>query len=114
MKDSTDRAKSLELVDQAMKLQLSGGGDLSEVEKCLRRALDLDPDSLAALREAAHFYDTVLPDHDKAHEYAIMCRDRAAQIVAEMEQILRGKRSEEDTQGKTLASRHIGGIIGPY
>lgn len=114
MKDSTDRVKSVELVDQAVRLQLSKDSNSSEIEKCLKMALDLDPKSLEALRQAALFYDTVSPDQEKARKYAIACRDRAAQIVSEMEQIVREKRSQGGTRGKQPASRHIGGIIGPY
>lgn len=115
VQDSTDRVQSFKMVDQALRLQLAeDGGDLSEVEKCLRMALDLDPGSLEALHEAARFYDSVSPNREKACEYAVACRDRAAQIVSEMEQIIGNKRALHKSRSKAPASRNIGGIIGPY
>lgn len=114
VKDSTDRVKSFELVDQAVKLQLSKDSDLSKIEECLKTALELDPGSLEALKQAALFYNAVSPHHQKARRYAIACRDHAAQIVFEMEQIVREKRPQEGARTKQPASGHIGGIIGPY
>lgn len=113
MKDSTDRVKSFELLEQAVKLQLSKDRDPSKIEKYLTMALDLNPGNLEALRQAALFYDAVSPDREKAQQYAIACRDRAAKIIGEMEPIAKGKRSQEEAR-KQPASRHIGGIIGPY
>ena len=113
MKDVTERVKSFELIDQVAKVQISEDSDLSKIEKCLMTALDLDPDSLEALRQAALFYNAVSPDREKARKYAITCRDRAAQIVLEMERIARETQSA-GASGKQPASRHIGGIIGPY
>ena len=112
MTDSSDRVKAFELVEAA-KLQRSKDRDLSKIEECLKRALDLDADSLEALEQAALFYDSVSPDREKAQKYATACRNRAAQIVSEMEQIVREKQPQEGG-GKQPASRHIGGIIGPY
>lgn len=115
VKNSTNRVQSLKLVAEAVTLQLAeNDSDPSEVEKCLTMALDLDPGSLEALQEAARFYDSVSPDREKARKYAATCRDRAAEIIFEMEQILGRNRSGHETDSKLPASRHIGGIIGPY
>ena len=63
-------------------------GDLAEAESCLLKALDLDPTSIEALQEAAHFYDAVAPDAAKAMKYASRFRKQAEQVAAEMDEIL--------------------------
>ena len=60
------RIEAFSLVDQAIRLQLEERGELSEVESCLTRALELDPHNIEALEEAAHFYDAVVPAPQKA------------------------------------------------
>ena len=46
---------------------------LDEAEKCILKALDLDPDHLEAPEEAAHFYDAVVSDRNRA----VMCMQNA-------------------------------------
>ena len=90
-------------------IQASERGDSAEAEKFLKQALELDPDNMDALRHAAGFYHFVLKDPDKAHHYAALCRAQAAKVTAQMDDILlRGEKPRKP------ASRHIGGIIGPY
>lgn len=85
-------------------------GDLAAAEKLLEQALHLAPDDARALSEAARFYDSVAKDPVRAREYASRARAAAAMIVSEMDNILGTAPGAE----KPLASRHIGGIIGPY
>ncbi len=89
-------------------LQASERGDTAEAEKYLKQALELDPENMDALRHAAGFYHFVLRDAAKARHYATLCRAQAAKVTAQMDEIL--------GQGnpKAPASRHLGGIIGPY
>ena len=91
-------------------LQASEHGDSSEAEKYLTQALELDPDNMDALRHAAGFYHFVLHDEAKAGRYAMLCRAQAAKVTAQMDKIL----GQGTDQSKPPASRHIGGIIGPY
>jgi Tfp pilus assembly protein PilF len=86
---SNDRVEAFTLVDRAIRIQLSDNGELSEAEACLRRALELDPKSIEVLQEAAHFFDAVMGDADRAREYAAACRMKALSIVGEMDEILR-------------------------
>lgn len=90
MRKKNNRIAAFELVDRAIRLQLSDDdGELSEVEDCLKRALSLDPNSIEVLQEAAHFYDAVVPNARKARKFAMYCRDKAVKIVAEMDGIIR-------------------------
>lgn len=91
-------------------LQASERGDSSEAEKCLQQALELDSENMDALRHAAGFYHLVLRDTVKARHYATLCRAQASKVTAQMDEIL-APGSEKD---KAPASRHMGGIIGPY
>jgi hypothetical protein len=63
---------------------------LEEVEKCILKALDLDPEHLEALEEAAHFYDIVVPDRNKAVMYAKRYLQLAGKVVNDMRAILEG------------------------
>lgn len=111
MPESDKRIQAFKLVDQALRLQLTeDGGGLPEVEKCLNEALELHPEGIEILQEAAHFYDAVQADPQKARKFAAACRNKAEQVVAEMRTIL-GEGSKKTTPS---AARHIGGIIGPY
>jgi hypothetical protein len=84
-----DRIEAFSLVQRAILIQVSDeDGDLSDAESCLLKALDLDPHSIEALQEAAHFYDAVTPHAAKAMEYASRCREQAAKVLAEMDSIL--------------------------
>jgi uncharacterized protein HemY len=98
------RGKLLKFLTQTRKLQ--GIGNLAAAENALRKALEASPDSIEVLQTAARFYSREVKDSAKAAHYASACRDRAAQIIAEMDEIL-GRR-------KQPTARHIGGIIGPY
>ena len=91
-------------------LQASERGDSSEAERYLQQALELDPENMDALRHAAGFYHFVLPDAAKARQYAAICRAQAAKVTAQMDEIL----AQGGEKTKAPASRHIGGIIGPY
>ena len=89
MSDSNHRVEAFSLVNRAIQIQLSDG-ELSEAESCIRRALELDPKSVEVLQEAAHFFDIVVPDTERAREYATACREKARNIVEEMNEILNG------------------------
>ncbi len=88
MKDSNNRIEAFALTDRAIRLQLADDAELSEVERCLSKALELDPENIDALQEAAHLYDAVIPDRDRARKYASLCRENALRVVAEMDNIL--------------------------
>jgi Tfp pilus assembly protein PilF len=91
-------------------LQASERGDSSEAEKYLQQALELDPENMDALRHAAGFYHFVLRDAARARHYATLCRAQAAKVTAQMDEIL----AQGGGKNTAPASRHIGGIIGPY
>jgi Tfp pilus assembly protein PilF len=88
MSKANSRVEAFKYVDRAIRLQLSEDAALAEVEECLNKALKLDPDSVEALQEAAHFYDAVMPNARKARRYAVICREKASKVVGEMEEIL--------------------------
>ena len=91
-------------------LQASERGDSAEAEKYLTQALELDPKNMDALRHAAGFYHFVLHDEAKARRYATLCRAQAAKVTAQMDGIL----GQGTNKSAPPATRHIGGIIGPY
>jgi Tfp pilus assembly protein PilF len=91
-------------------LQASARGDTAEAEKYLNQALQLDPENMDALRHAASFHHLVLHDAARARRYAALCRAQAAKVIVQMDEIL----GRETDRPKPPASRHIGGIIGPY
>lgn len=88
MQKKNNRVAAFELVDRAIRLQLSDDAELSEIEDCLKRALSLDPKSIEVLQEAAHFYGVVVPNPRKARKFARICRDKAIKVVAEMDDII--------------------------
>jgi hypothetical protein len=61
---------------------------LDDVEKCILKALELEPEHLEALEEAAHFYDVVIPDREKAIMYAQRYIQVAEKVAAEMQAII--------------------------
>jgi hypothetical protein len=83
------RTQAFALVQRAIRIQLGDDGNLAEVESCLLKALDLDPDSIEALQEAAHFFDIVMPQAARATDCALRCRAQAVKVTAEMDEILR-------------------------
>jgi hypothetical protein len=90
MRKKNNRIAAFELVDRAIRLQLSDDeGELSEIEDCLQRALSLDPNSIEVLQEAAHVYDAVVPNARTARKLAAHCRDKAIKLVAEMNGIIK-------------------------
>lgn len=88
MLKSNSRIEAFKLVDQAMRLQLTDDGDLVEIEECLKKALKLNPDSIEALKEAAHFYDAVVPNANRARKYAARCLAKVDEAATEMKGIL--------------------------
>jgi hypothetical protein len=89
MSRNNNRVEAFSLVHKAIGLLLSDDdGDLSDVEGCLRRAVELDPSSIEVLQEAAHFYDAILPNPELARTYATACRDKALAVADEMTEIL--------------------------
>lgn len=97
-----ENAKQLELVPQSADLwvqravllmldnhpeQHSSSG-LDEVERCILQALELDPQHLDALEEAAHFYDVMVPDRSKAVMYAQCYLQIAQKVIGDMKTII--------------------------
>jgi tetratricopeptide (TPR) repeat protein len=87
-------------------------GDLESAKRALEQALAIEPDNLDLLREAAHFYRAISRDSEKARRCARRARQIAGTIVSEMDEILEERETRRPQ--KKLASRRIGGIIGPY
>jgi hypothetical protein len=98
--EQNNRIEAFTLVDQAIRLQMGDDSELQEIEKCLKKALDLDPDSIEVLQEIAHFYDAVKASPPLARKYASLCREKALSVVTEMDGILVD--SEEATQEITM------------
>ena len=88
MPKSNSRIEAFKLVDEAIRLQLTDDGDLVEIEECLKKALKLNPDSIEALQEAAHFYDAVVPNSNKARKYAARCLAKVDEAATKMKGIL--------------------------
>ena len=84
-----NRKEAFSLAQRAIRIQLSDDGDLAEAESCLLKALALDPDSIEALQEAAHFFDAVRPHAARATDYASRCRAQAVKVTTEMDEILK-------------------------
>jgi len=61
---------------------------LDEIEKCILQALELEPEHLEALEEAAHFYDVIIPDQAKAIMYAQRYIQIAGKVVDDMQAII--------------------------
>jgi len=92
MRKANNRVRAFELVDKAIRLQLSDDGDPSEIERLFEKALSLDANSIEVLQEAAHFYDAVMPNRRKARQLAASCRTKAVKVAAEMDCIIKGER----------------------
>jgi hypothetical protein len=69
-------------------LEDTSSGDLLEVERCVLKALDLAPNNLEAIEEAAHYYDVVAPDRRKAVKHAKRYIGLAGKVVSDMQAIL--------------------------
>ena len=82
------RVEAFALAQRAIEILAGDDGDLAEAESCLLRALEVDPRSLGALQEAAHFFAAVNSDPAKARDYASRCRELAMKRVEEMNEIL--------------------------
>jgi len=61
---------------------------LKEVEDCLLKALALNPEHLEALEEAAHFYDAVATDRQKAVHYANRYLEISRKAINDMQEIV--------------------------
>src|SRR5689334_4953244 len=90
--------------------ELSKRGDSDSAGKYLQTAFDVEPDNLEVLRYAVHFYGS--SDPKKARTYAQRAKEVAMNIALEMDEVLGTSSGGEHK--KRPASRHIGGIIGPY
>jgi Tfp pilus assembly protein PilF len=89
----------------------ASSGDIAAADASIQRALEIDSNNLMVHCQAARLYATVAHDPTRAREHALLAREEAARIAREMDSIL-GTGSA--TGQKVPASRHIGGIIGPY
>ena len=58
------------------------------LKSCILQALELEPEHLEALEEAAHFYDVIIPDRDKAIKYAQRYVQVAGRVVDDMQAII--------------------------
>jgi hypothetical protein len=63
-------------------------GTLSDVERCILKALDLAPANLEAIEEAAHYYDAIAPDRRRTVRYARLYIGHARKVVADMQSIV--------------------------
>jgi len=61
---------------------------LDEAEASILKALELDRDNPEALEEAAHFYDVVVPNREKAINYAQRYVEVAGKVVQNMHAII--------------------------
>jgi len=61
---------------------------LEEAEKSYLKALELDPDYIQAMENLAHFYDIVVPDKKRAHEFARLVQNRVGQLSKDMAEIM--------------------------
>jgi hypothetical protein len=61
---------------------------LDEIEKCILQALELEPEHLEALEEAAHLYDVIIPDRAKAMMYAQRYIVVVGKVVDDMHAII--------------------------
>lgn len=86
--EASRRAEAQALVDRAILLEQLDDVHWSEVERCLLRALELDENNIRALSEAALFYDLALGDRAKADKFARQCRNKAAELVDDMNAII--------------------------
>ena len=110
MERSEASTKALEFLNRARKLlRFANNAENREAESCLQKALQLAPENLEVLQAAARFYDSASPNVEESRRYAMLCREKAAKIVAEMETIL-----QKQGSGKQASARRMGGIIGPY
>ena len=80
------RARLLMLEDEPLDDQIHLG--MAEVERCILKALDLDPRHLEAIEEAARFYDAVVPNRTKALTYAERYLQLAGKVVDDMKAIV--------------------------
>jgi len=78
-------------VATAIEIQVSDTSEertLDDAERCLLRALELNPKSIEALQELAHFYYAVFDQPVKAQAYATRCKEMAIKLTGEMDEIL--------------------------
>lgn len=61
---------------------------IESAERCILRALEINPDHLEALEEAAYFYDVMVPDRAKAVMYAQRYIDIAGKVLEELQAIV--------------------------
>jgi len=76
------RARLLMLEDEPL------SGSLREVERCIQKALELAPDDLDAIEEAAHFYDIIVPNRRKASTYAKRYIQLSSRVISDMRVIV--------------------------
>ena len=76
------------LITKARLLMLGDSATLAQVEDCILKALDLSPNNLEALEEAAHYYDVVAPDRRKAVRYAKRYIQLVGKTISEMRAII--------------------------
>ena len=84
----SDHSEAVVLVNRAIEIELSDDGTPEDAERLILRALELDPECLEALEEAAHFYYAVDEQIPKAKLYARKWKERAGKVSAEMDEIL--------------------------
>jgi tetratricopeptide (TPR) repeat protein len=80
------------LVSRGMAIQLldhQHGPPLGEAERSFLRALEVDPNSLRAIENLAHYYDAVADDPVKAKHFAREYISRVEPALEEMRSILR-------------------------
>jgi hypothetical protein len=77
------RARLLMLEDEPL------SRTLRDVEHCILKALDLDPNNLEAIEEAAHYYDVMMANRRKAVMYAKRYIELTRKVASDMQAIIR-------------------------
>jgi tetratricopeptide (TPR) repeat protein len=91
------KGQLIQLLPEASEL-----GELSDAQKALELALEIDPKSMEAILELAHFYSAVLDQEREADKLF----DQAVQRCSEfLEEAYRGKIQSLVSRGKSVEAR---------
>jgi Tfp pilus assembly protein PilF len=91
------KGELIQLLPEASEL-----GELSDAQKALELALEIDPKSVEAILELAHFYSAVLDQEREAEKLF----DQAVQRCSEfLEEAYRGKIQSLVSRGKSVEAR---------
>ena len=74
----TETASLLVLRGTLIQLPESGRLTLDEARESFERAIQLAPDDPEAYEELSHYFDAVMPDHQKAKQFYRLALDKGA------------------------------------